>query len=60
MRHGGTTLHRGNIVTIETAGAGGYGDPAQRPTEAVRADLREGRTSPAFAAEHYPAQLREP
>jgi N-methylhydantoinase B len=43
--HGYTVLQPGQWASIETAGAGGYGDPAARPTEAIEADVRDGRVS---------------
>lgn len=53
--HGRTTLQRGDTASIETAGAGGYGEPVARPAEAVDTDLREGRISPSFARTNYAA-----
>lgn len=41
--HGYTVLQPGQSASIETAGAGGYGDPAARTDEEIAADLREGR-----------------
>ncbi len=35
-------LEPGDVVTFETAGGGGYGDPAQRPRTAIDSDLRQG------------------
>ncbi|MDF2991629.1 MAG: hypothetical protein K0S37_2143 [Microbacterium sp.] len=43
--HGYTVLQPGQWASIETAGAGGYGDPATRPLAAVEADVRDGRVS---------------
>jgi N-methylhydantoinase B len=43
--HGYTVLQPGQWASIETAGAGGYGDPAARPTETIEADVRDGRVS---------------
>lgn len=43
--HGYTVLQPGQWASVETAGAGGYGDPAARPEEAIRADLADGRIS---------------
>jgi N-methylhydantoinase B len=40
-----TTLHAGDRVVMETAGGGGYGDPAARQREKVRADLEDGKIS---------------
>lgn len=43
--HGYTVLQPGQWASIETAGAGGYGDPATRPTDAVETDVKDGRVS---------------
>src|SRR5262249_55701260 len=40
-----TTLHVGDRVEFETAGGGGYGDPARRDAQKVRADLADGKIS---------------
>jgi N-methylhydantoinase B len=40
-----TTLHVGDRVVFETAGGGGYGDPARRDPEQVRLDLANGKIS---------------
>ncbi|MEA5116703.1 MAG: hydantoinase B/oxoprolinase family protein, partial [Propionicimonas sp.] len=55
--HGYTVLQPGQTASIETAGAGGYGDPEARPAEQVEQDLRDGRISPETAARY--AELRE-
>jgi N-methylhydantoinase B len=47
-----TTLHRGEAIDVRTAGAGGYGPPAERALGAVAADLRDGRISAATADLH--------
>ena len=39
---------------LETAGAGGYGPPAQRSTELLRDDLVSGKYTKEFIARHYP------
>ena len=44
-----TTLNAGDRVVFETAGGGGYGDPARRPPDQVRLDLADGKISPAGA-----------
>jgi len=49
-----TTLHAGDRVVMETAGGGGYGDPAAREREKVRADLADGKIS-AEGAKAYDA-----
>jgi N-methylhydantoinase B len=40
-----TTLHAGDRVVMETAGGGGYGDPAARDPAQVGADLADGKIS---------------
>ena len=40
-----TTLRAGDRVVFETAGGGGYGDPARRDPQKVRADLADGKIS---------------
>jgi N-methylhydantoinase B/oxoprolinase/acetone carboxylase alpha subunit len=40
-----TTLHAGDRVVMETAGGGGYGDPAARDPAKLRADLADGKVS---------------
>ena len=46
-------IPKGDCVIIETPGGGGYGDPRQRPREAVVADVRAGLVSPRAACEVY-------
>jgi N-methylhydantoinase B/oxoprolinase/acetone carboxylase alpha subunit len=40
-----TRLNKGDRVVIETAGGGGYGDPARRGAEARAADIANGKVS---------------
>lgn len=40
-------------VAVETPGAGGYGTPTERRSEAVEKDLGEGKISREFAARFY-------
>ena len=51
-----TTLHTGDRVVFETAGGGGYGEPARRDPQHVRADLADGKISldgaKAYEAKH--------
>jgi N-methylhydantoinase B len=35
-------LQPGDVLTLESPGGGGYGDPAKRPDDLVRRDLEEG------------------
>jgi N-methylhydantoinase B len=44
----------GTLLELRTGGGGGYGDPARRDPEAVRADLRAGYVSDERARADYP------
>ncbi|MDQ0864474.1 hydantoinase B/oxoprolinase family protein [Arthrobacter globiformis] len=59
INHGYTVLQTGDRVSIETAGAGGYGAPELRPVDEVARDLAEGKISEAFAREVYPEQFSQ-
>lgn len=50
--HGYTVLQPGQTASIETAGAGGYGDPADRSAEDVETDLRRGVIDEATAQQY--------
>jgi N-methylhydantoinase B len=45
----------GDSMRIETPGGAGYGPPAERPVEALAADLKSGKVSSAAAARDYGA-----
>jgi N-methylhydantoinase B len=47
-------VREGDRVTILTPGGGGFGSPADRPAEEVRADLESGLISAEHMAEMYP------
>jgi N-methylhydantoinase B len=47
------TVHRGDRLTIRTAGGGGHGPAEQRDRAAVRADVADGKVSPDAAAALY-------
>jgi N-methylhydantoinase B len=49
----GVRLAAGERLVVETSGGGGLGDPRRRPTAEVRADVRDGRVSPAAAERQY-------
>jgi N-methylhydantoinase B len=51
--YGLTRLNPGDVVTMDAAGGGGYGDPGQRPAELVAAEVREGIVSVDQAREQY-------
>lgn len=46
-------------LIVETPGAGGYGPPAERDPERLRADRRSGKFSEAFLGRHYPGTSGE-
>jgi len=46
-------MHKGDRLIVETAGGGGYGNPAERDRALVAADLRDGKISAAAAREIY-------
>lgn len=46
---GGYSLRRGDVVRMETAGGGGWGDPLKRNPETVLADIRLGHLKPKQA-----------
>ena len=43
-------------ISVITAGAGGFGEPAHRTREALDEDVASGKFSTAFVAERYPAR----
>jgi N-methylhydantoinase B len=52
-RDGNVALGAGDVLRIEQAGGGGYGDPRTRPAENVLDDVREGYVSVAAARDVY-------
>ena len=40
-------------VVVETPGAGGYGEPSERPADLVEVDRASQKFSPDFLAKHY-------
>jgi len=46
-------LPAGTVVSVRTPGGGAYGDPADRPEEAIERDLRLGKVTPERAREQY-------
>jgi N-methylhydantoinase B len=55
----GITLRRGDMVLLQTAGGGGYGDPRERRVELVEEDLAEGFISLEMAERSYRLEGRE-
>lgn len=46
-------VRRGTLVLHEQAGGGGYGDPLDRPTARIAADIADGKVTPAAAARDH-------
>ena len=49
----GVILKQGDVVRLETSGGGGFGDPIERPRDAVARDLDDGYVSAESAADDY-------
>jgi N-methylhydantoinase B len=49
----GNALRKGDVMRLLTSGGGGWGDPLDRPVEAVRRDVLGGFVSPESAREDY-------
>ena len=56
---GQIVVHRGDRVSIQPAGSGGYGDPRKRDRVLVQADLDDEYISHASAEENYSVDSRE-
>ena len=50
---GRVLMHKGDRLTVEYAGGGGYGPPGERGREGLGSDLRKGLISPRAAHELY-------
>lgn len=50
---GAMPLRKGDVVVIETGGGAGYGDPAERDSDAIAADVADGWISPDAARRDY-------
>ncbi len=48
-----TRLKPGDVVTLDAAGGGGYGQPESRDWKALEDDLEAGKVTPAGAKKHY-------
>jgi N-methylhydantoinase B len=51
-------VHRGETVAFLTAGGGGYGEPSERDSSAVRSDVDLGYVSRQQALEDYPSACK--
>lgn len=52
-------LRKGDVLSMRTAGAGGFGDPAERAPKAVLRDVRQGLVSARAAQSLYKIVLSE-
>ncbi|MEJ1159677.1 hydantoinase B/oxoprolinase family protein [Prosthecomicrobium sp. N25] len=52
----GVPIRAGDVVTIETSGGGGWGDPARRDPASVARDLADGFVTPGRVSADYPAR----
>lgn len=53
----GLPLPAGSVISVHTGGGGGWGNPAERATAAVRADIDNGYVTERHARMHYPLAL---
>ena len=53
----GVILRAGDVVRIESAGGGGFGDPCEREPNRVLADVLDGLVTPSEAARAYGVAL---
>lgn len=51
------TMGEGEVLSVQTPGGGGYGDPYQRTAETVAKDVIAGRISPERAREAYGVEV---
>ena len=54
-----TRLQPGDTVTLDAAGGGGYGDPAERDRQALLRDVEDGKVSRESALRDYGVELEE-
>ncbi len=55
-----TNLRKGDRLVVETAGAGGHGDPRLRDRTATAADVRNGKVTAAAARDIYGLDVATP
>lgn len=55
--YGLTRLKPGDVVTMDAAGGGGYGDPRERDRDALYGDVLDGKVSLRCAQEEYGVEL---
>lgn len=54
-----TRLKPGDVVVMDAAGGGGYGDPKKREREAIIRDVRDGKVSRESALKEYGVEINE-
>lgn len=54
--YGLTRLQPGDVLTMDAAGGGGYGNPAEREREALERDVADGKVTPLRAKDNYPVR----
>ena len=47
------SVQHGALITHEQAGAGGFGDPLERPAQLVLDDLKDGKISAGYAKNRH-------
>jgi len=52
-------VRKGDLIRIDSAGGGGYGDPAQREAPLVLRDVEQGLISVQAAEQHYQVKIIE-
>ncbi len=57
--YGLTRLFPGDVVTIDAAGGGGYGEPREREWQALVNDILEGRVSRKRARRDYGVEIKK-
>lgn len=57
LKVNGLQLQAGDVILCHSGGGGGFGDPADRPADEVREDVRQGRIPAQTACERYGLSL---
>lgn len=57
--HAGFRMVEGDVLVLQSAGGGGYGDPLERPAERVVEDVREGYVTRERARDAYGVVVRD-
>ncbi|MBI5829583.1 MAG: hydantoinase B/oxoprolinase family protein, partial [Chloroflexi bacterium] len=57
--YGLTRLHPGDVVIMDAAGGGGYGDPKERDRAALVRDVKDGKVSRESASRDYGVEIMD-